>query len=714
MDKRITTRKIFFLIIWAFIFSNFVFVRFIQKNYPFISKTYLAIGLATFCLSFLFFYFPMRRGALVEKLKLFSNWELLVLVMSSFLFAEWIISSAFPSESMYNILLMPTHTIEIKATGDKAPNSSGNVIEITNIETELGHTSYNQFKNFGNWERTVSNGLEAFVSDGKLPAGLTWEGRTGEFIIMQLAKRPDAGYVTVTINGNVIGTFDLYSPIRESEVITHNFDNHPFERFTTKLSEIIAIATLFFILFIFLATIPVKAHAQPHSKFNWLAYSLPMIFVWSIGLLALWPGVLSADSIDHIIQAKTWNFNDWHSVLYTLIIWGLSQFFDTPSIVAFTQVLLLAITVAWGLTFLNHSESPPWVPWVISMLMAFSLANILTVITIWSDIPYSISLLALTICCIFIVQTNGCWLEKKINCILLGLLAVAIILFRQNGLTVALGTVFVICVAYRKYWKALGVTVVIMIVSWFIFTGPVYKLLDVQTNTHKINLIILHHLGAHVQAGTAVSAEEKSFLNNILLPNDWVKYNCATVNSLWYNKGFNQEFMGKNSAQASELLLKLFIRNPSVDVQHMFCSGSMIWRIRATTYLYESEYDTPGKWIANNNIGIRQNSRLPRVASIINYWFEHLAQDTTSFLYLITWRPAVYFLVALGCWLVLFLRRRDWRLLLIITPALIQTITIFLTNIAQDFRYQYSICLISFLFLGFLFVPLKSQAKKRI
>ncbi|NMB87900.1 MAG: hypothetical protein GYA17_06045, partial [Chloroflexi bacterium] len=79
--------------------------------------------------------------------------------------------------------------------------------------------------------------------------------------------------------------------------------------------------------------------------------------------------------------------------------------------------------------------------------------------------------------------------------------------------------------------------------------------------------------------------------------------------------------------------------------------------------------------------------------------------STREPLYPFAWRPAFYMLLAFYAAAVFAMRQGQALTLLVAAPAFLQTGIGAVINLAQDYRYQYSIVLVGLLFLALLCTP---------
>jgi hypothetical protein len=113
----------------------------------------------------------------------------------------------------------------------------------------------------------------------------------------------------------------------------------------------------------------------------------------------------------------------------------------------------------------------------------------------------------------------------------------------------------------------------------------------------------------------------------------------------------------------------------------------------------------PGEvsWIIPNEVGLKDDSKIP---ALVQPYVDMLRafgfRDDFLVIYL---RPALYLYLAGFCVAALLLRRRDYKVLLVILPSLLQSAILFLVSYAPAIRYQYSIYLVGTLLLVLPFLP---------
>ena len=153
----------------------------------------------------------------------------------------------------------------------------------------------------------------------------------------------------------------------------------------------IGIGLLLFALSVFFVTRFRLPNPPVQRRFRWLAFALPMIAAWGVYLLAFWPGLMSANSLDQWGQVLSGRYNDHHPAFHSFIIWLLTRLAETPAVVALAQIVALALVAGAVLAFIESlGVAPVWV-WAASILFAVSPVNGTMVNTLWKDLALQYS-----------------------------------------------------------------------------------------------------------------------------------------------------------------------------------------------------------------------------------------------------------------------------------------------------------------------------------
>ncbi len=451
------------------------------------------------------------------------------------------------------------------------------------------------------------------------------------------------------------------------------------------------------------------------TRLAWLRYALPMLLAWSFSLLVFWPGVMSNDSMTLWIQNLANDYTDWQSALYALALAGLMKIWYSPAIVSILQILLFALFTAWGLKTMEDVGATRPLLWLVSILFAVSPINNLFVITLWRDIPYALAVMWLTILILKVFISRGKWL-KGWGWVWLGLAGFFIAILRQNGIPLAFLALAALALVYRGQWKRLTGSLLVCLLLFAFVKGPLYSWMGVdRSKSGQSNLILLHHIGAHLAAGTPLAPDEKAYLDSFLPVDEW-EYYCCYVGTISYDNDLQREAFLGSGAENRNLALNLFLRDPLVDARHTVCSGELVWRYLNNQCYMKSIHGfnswIPGEvsWIIPNEVGLQDDSKLP---GLVQPYVDMLRvfgfRDDFLVVYL---RPALYLYLACFAVMALVVKRKDFRALLLLAPVAVQSAILFLVSYAPAIRYQYSVYLASVLLLCVPFIT-SAQAEEQ-
>jgi hypothetical protein len=422
-------------------------------------------------------------------------------------------------------------------------------------------------------------------------------------------------------------------------------------------------------------------------------YVLPTILIWLIYLLAFYPGMMSADSMNQWGQVLTGKFIDHHPAIHTFLIWLLTRLWFSPTIVAIAQILSLALVSGlWFATF-EKLGIRRWVIWLGALIFAIIPVNGTMVNTLWKDIPYSTAVLGLTLVIILIVETRGTWITSFFAQLVVGVTTALVLLLRHDGAILGVGTLALLIVIFHKQGKAWLVTCLVCAFLYFGIRGPIYRLVGVEKpGTYTSSSLSLYSIAAYATQGS----QTEQLVSSILLTSP--SWNCTIWNEI------TPEMLQKDVDQSLPLMSalgNLLRRMPNLLSYDVRCARSMEWII----------YDPNGEvrnashveaLVDENPYGLQFDSKLPYLETWIAQWVYKTSHDPTLNWFI--WRPAIYLYLNLFLVTVLILRNRDLRFGLISVPILIQSISFTLILAEPNFRYHYAVYLVALICLPLFFM----------
>lgn len=669
---------------------------FFQRH--FLSWRYLLLSILLFIAAF-FVIGWINSTYISKKFRSLEKQRKIVLVLFSIFFTISILINI-PVHPVYYFLPDSEFSIRFRVGDDLAAMEN---VKLLWIHTGQGFVHNSDLVIRGDWQYID----QALVFEPGQDVEINWTGKAGRDSEVVFQNTTQDQFIEVVWNGDITET-NLISPYSEKIILSFNTPLPFLQKLLFSLSFILTIS---YLLFVFILLInewkPDSEEKKPVKPYSWILFMLPMVIVWTFSLLVFWPGVFSNDSLHHWQQAVTGQFNDWQSAIYAMVLSLLIKVNYSLSFVLILRIFYFSCLVAYGLGLLARKGVPRILLWVISILFAVSPLNNLQVITLWRDIPYAIAFLCLTYLLIEIYDSDGEWITKKKNIALLIINTLVISLLRLNGIPAILISLLILVFVYRRQWKQFMSALVIMITLLVLIKGPFYDLMRVDRDfSGQSNQILLHHIAAHLDAGTKFEESEIAYLDELLPIEEW-DYQCCYVGPIFHRNDFDRDLLLTSSAYNQKLTLSLFLRDPIVDIKHMFCAGEHAWRFGEkqceifSTHGFNSWYMGEQDWIIPNDYGLEEASVLPNLIqpySDLMRKFGFLDED------LVTWlQPAFFIYTSALALFIAYFRNRDWKVLLIGMPLALHTLILFLINSFPVFRYFYCNHLVGLFLIGFIF-----------
>ncbi|MBM9513012.1 hypothetical protein [Desulfogranum marinum] len=453
------------------------------------------------------------------------------------------------------------------------------------------------------------------------------------------------------------------------------------------------IGAVLFVPLFWLVTRPLHRVAGVNpGRYAWLWFALPCVVVWSMYLLAFWPGSMSPDSLDQWKQVLNGRWKDWHPAFHTMTLWLITRVYLSPALVAVVQIFTLASTVGWALSVLGKYGINRRVLWVAAFLCALWPVNGFMVVILWKDLAYSVVLLILSIYIFQIVLERGKWLCSVRNLFLLGLVLLLVSLYRHNGIVPALLTPLMLVAFYPRHWRRVIAVLVLTILCHGLIKGPLYSSLDVRM-------------------GGPVAKVIQALRNDFLQGKD---------------KGASEKpqvIIGSRSEKPNPDHGKNWF---TTEIIERIYSASALWRVMPMNFfhkrieqinLWQEGYGEGAqvRYVCGNPYNIKERPLWPQATPWLYKAFNQSLHNPWLFW---MWRPAVYLYALVALSLVVSFRIRK-RMYLVLFPALVNSLPLFLIVIHKSiFRYHYPIVLLGIvLFLPLLFfqdIEVKPNVPKTI
>lgn len=224
-----------------------------------------------------------------------------------------------------------------------------------------------------------------------------------------------------------------------------------------------------------------KARPQ-REHMDWRVFALAFasaMAVFGCAFAACYPGAVNYDISNQWRQVHSGEFNNWHPLFHTLLIWMATRIYDSYPFVLLLQITAFAALMAWLTAVLHKHGVPAWLALAVHVVAAASLPVRNTLMYLGKDSAMTIGVLAVTIQLVEILYTRGEWLRRPWHAALMGALLACITLLRINALLWTVPLLLCVFFAYRRTRWHTVLSVVAMVLVMALVQGPVYGALDV-------------------------------------------------------------------------------------------------------------------------------------------------------------------------------------------------------------------------------------------
>lgn len=414
------------------------------------------------------------------------------------------------------------------------------------------------------------------------------------------------------------------------------------------------------------------------------------IFYW----VAFYPAAMSYDSMWSWNQVHTKEFNDWHPIMFTWFIMFLTFIWDSPAVVTLVQILILALIYAYSFTQLQKLGIKKYVLVFICILIAFSPPFGNYSIIIWKDVLYSGFLLLFSIHLFLIVKSKGGWLNSKGNIALLFMSSFGLVFFRHNGFPVYILTMIILLFLYRKYaFKKTFPIFLIIFIFHQILTGPIFTYLNIESSDPNEALAIpTQQIGNVIKNNGELSSEQLEYFNSILPIQLWKEnYYPHTVDYIKFNKEYHRNVITDDYLLYFRMWGETVLQNPKLTIDAFLSQTSLVWQIHIPENAFSLTYYTD---LIENDVGLKQKPLSSFLSAGIS---EYLETSRSNPFINFVWRPASYAFI-IFVFSIAFFMKNGWKSVVILSPFLLNMLSVIVALPAQDFRYLFANVLIGFVF----------------
>lgn len=425
---------------------------------------------------------------------------------------------------------------------------------------------------------------------------------------------------------------------------------------------------------------------------------------------AVYPGVLSQDSMAQMRQLLNNSYSNHHPYYHTQIIhfWikiGLWLFNDINKAVALYScfsIVIMALCFVYVVETtdcITGNRKVSVILFIWYLIMPFHLTYSFTM---WKDVFFGAAVTCMVVSVYRYLYDIG---SKKANMAVAVIMSLGVCLLRSNGWAAFAITTVVFIILYKSEYKKLVFTFVAVLLVSFFMKHQVLSMLNVtQPDTVEALSIPTQQIARVVADGKKLSSEQKELLEKVVdidrISETYTNYISDNIKSLIREKN-NQDYIEENKGRFINLYFQLGLKYPQTYIK--------AW-VDETRGYWNGGYDY-WRWsidLAENELGINRTVNSGMIEKLLK-------------IYLHEWESVEilqgFVSIGLYTWIILFcfynaVIKKKKAIVFIGVPflAIIGTLMI-ATPVFAEFRYAYAIfCGVPFIIVASSFSDTKESS----
>lgn len=313
-----------------------------------------------------------------------------------------------------------------------------------------------------------------------------------------------------------------------------------------------------------------------------IEFFLIFITIYGIYLAAYNPAISSMDSQGQWWQATGMTpIDDAHTPFHTLYLRLLIHIMPSPLFISIVQILFFAGICSSFLAWLYQKGAPKKLLILFAIFFAASPNNGLSVITIWKDIPFGISLLWLTFILSRIYAEQEKYLSRVSAIAEITVCLLFVSLFRYNGLFAGIITALgLMILGITKRNRSLIFSAGLFAVLLWVIMVPVYKHLEVvelNFGSKESNLITVNDMIGVDRLGGTLSEKTSKLLNQITGNFKEADYSHFAVDYTWKRQA---DWSGIETDELLQAYIETILRNPVKFLRVILMRTDYLWAVK--------------------------------------------------------------------------------------------------------------------------------------
>lgn len=324
------------------------------------------------------------------------------------------------------------------------------------------------------------------------------------------------------------------------------------------------------------------------QKSEFLVFGFFTFGVLFFAFLAHYPtAIVNNDTITQLNQTYYGDYTNWHPLLHTLFVFELPKIFsDNVPFVSIFQAMLIFAIIMYFCYFCRKNFLNFWQTILALLLIILNPSFMTWCMSPGKDTLFAWAIFLSTLCLIQITISDGKWLKNWGNKVLLIIASLGVLCFRHNGIVPFVLMYVILAIAYAKARIFSIVSLVTIMATFLVLTGPIYSLLEIPGTggiPETVGLMMGQLMIYQHNMPEEFSEKEWQTLHNIAREDLWRdQYDARDFNyikaddSVWWTY---QDNIKANLGDLINIYVTKSVQHPKMFLRSYFNMTSPIWEI---------------------------------------------------------------------------------------------------------------------------------------
>lgn len=305
-----------------------------------------------------------------------------------------------------------------------------------------------------------------------------------------------------------------------------------------------------------------------------------------------YPGGVSYDAANQWIQAQTGEFNNWHPVFHTLLIWLVTRVHNSYPFAVLVQLACFSLALGYAAAALRRLSVPGWLAAAAAVLITLSDPVKNGLMYLWKDDAMTIGCLILFGQCVHLLNTGGKWLDKPRNAIAFGLALAFTTMVRHNAILFTLPLLALVIGCYglkhRRNLIAGGTFALCLLLVQGVLFGALDVVYPSNTVEEAVGIPMMIMANCKQAAPELLDEEANAFLETLAPEEAWrTVYRRTDYNAIKFT--YPREYIKNTPAlQILAMALRTAERAPRLAFETVNEATGLVWDVTGQNNGFET------------------------------------------------------------------------------------------------------------------------------